>query len=130
MIHIQSTYAQWNFGLGFHHIVWEKRRALNIHELNQKLMMPPTPLWIVVTNDAVEPICSCRSVIDQPDTTGAPLTAMQTLEVIWYIDSVHLYWKTTVEPKCSAVYSIDSNPLKRACVIKTDSTHALCSPSN
>lgn len=48
-------------------------------EANQTAMMPRTPRWIVDTNDAVEPICSCRSVMDQSDATGAPLTAMETI---------------------------------------------------
>lgn len=52
---------------------------MNIHDLNQTLMIPQTPLWIVDTNDVVEPICSCRSVIDQSDATGAPLTAMEKI---------------------------------------------------
>lgn len=37
------------------------------------------PLWIVDTNDVVEPICLCGSVIDQAYATGAPLTATETI---------------------------------------------------
>lgn len=46
---------------------------MNIHVVkpNQTVMMPPqSPLWIVDTNYVVEPICSCRSVIDQSDATS------------------------------------------------------------
>ena len=89
LIHIQPHMLDGSLALAF--ITLWMNHEYSWRDVNQTAMMPRTPRWIADANDAVEPICSCRSVMDPSDATGAPLTAMETIWGQPVRNSLYLY---------------------------------------
>lgn len=91
LIHIQPHMLNGSLALAF--ITLWMNHEYSWRDVNQTVVWwcRGRSRWIADANDAAEPICSCRSVMDPSDATGAPLTAMETIWGQPARNSLYLY---------------------------------------